>query len=78
MTRDTEVLSALELATDLGTELTGSYKEVWQSLGFSAPFCHFRALQLARCGRKWEDLYETQFTVLCPDLPEFASDWTGR
>lgn len=78
MTRDTEVLSALEVMTDLGRTLSGSYKEVWEALGFPAEFCHFRALQLARVGRRWEERYQTQFTVLCPDLRDFASDWTGR
>ena len=78
MTSDKEVFTALCEATDLGKTLEGGYKEVWEELAFSSPWCHFRAAQLGRVGRKWETYYNNKFSVLCPGLKAVASDWNGR
>ena len=75
---DNTVFGTLVLATERGETLEGGYRDVWEQLDLPAEFCHFRALQLARVGRRWEDLYLTQFSDLCPGLRDVASDWVGR
>lgn len=78
---DTAVLEVLHEAHAEGQVAEGNYKEVWtqvaEVLGASVPFSHWRATQLARVGRTFELHTGLPFTTVCPDLPEFASDWTS-
>jgi len=76
---DADVLAVLEAAHEAGEVLTGSYSDVWAQvaleLGVVAPFCQFRATQLARVGRELERLTRVSFHVLCPEL--VGSDWVS-
>ncbi len=74
---DNTLFAQLVLETERGNTLTGSYQEVLSVLNPEIKFNHFRALQLARVGRRWEDMYLTPFTDICPNLPASASDWNG-
>ncbi len=76
--RDSELLETF-LSSE--TEFPGSYSQVWNSLmevlGYDTQFSHFRALQLSRTGRRYEELTQLPFTTICPNLPETGSDWVS-
>ena len=74
---DGRVLELFLAAAEAGGQYEGSYAEVWGRLALElnveAPFAHFRALQISRVGRKFENLVGYSFHYLCPDLA--GSDW---
>ena len=84
---DDLLLSAIMNHHDDGDLILGGYDDVWSrlletlaSMGytFSAPFCHFRALQIARVGRVYQTkIGSDSFGDLCPDLADHASDWSN-
>ena len=78
---DNAVYGLLLVAYESGNVITGSYSNVWgwveSELQVVAPFCHFRATQLARVGRRFEDAYGISFETLCPDLRAAATAWVS-
>lgn len=78
---DNAVYGLLLVAYEAGEAITGSYSTVWgwveSELQVVAPFCHFRATQLARVGRRFEDTYGVSFETLCPDLRAAATAWVS-
>ena len=78
---DNAVYGLLLVAYEAGNVITGSYSTVWgwveSELQVVAPFCHFRATQLARVGRRFEDTYSVSFEALCPDLRAAATAWVS-
>ena len=78
---DNAVYGLLLVAHESGNVITGSYSNVWgwveSELQVVAPFCHFRAVQLGRVGRRFEDTYGISFETLCPDLRAAATAWVS-
>jgi hypothetical protein len=84
---DAHVLEAVMYHADAADILDGGYKQVWYTLqatmsdlGYDhlAPYCHTRALQIARVGRQYQAIIGSDdFNLLCPDLPAHASSWSN-
>lgn len=78
---DAALLETFLLAEAEGYVFEGGYADVWaevvDAVGVPAPFAHFRALQLARVGRRFETLTGVSFAALCPGLPVVAADWVS-
>ena len=74
---DNSLLALLILETERGNQLAGGYRDVLSAVIPELSWCGFRGLQLARVGRRWEQLYSVSFSQLCPDLRSVGSDWVG-
>jgi hypothetical protein len=76
---DAAVLAFFRATAARDEQLLGSYSDVWAQvaleLGVVAPFCHFRATQIARVGRAFERAEGYSFRYLCPELD--GSDWVS-
>ncbi len=76
---DAAVLTFFLATAERGEQLLGSYSDVWAQValetGVVAPFCHFRANQIARVGRSFERAVGYSFRYLCPELD--GSDWVS-
>lgn len=77
MINDKQMLAHFILAWESGHLLNGNYKSILNEILPEIEFNHFRAIQIGRAGKLWEDLYQIPFSNLCPDLMQFASNWEG-
>ena len=78
---DNSLLGLLLSAYEAGAVVRGAYSEVWgwveSELAVLAPFCHFRAAQIGRVGRKFESVTGVTFEAVCPDLRAVATAWSS-
>ena len=79
---DNLVLNTIMAYHEAGVQILGNYRQVWEQLcndmGVESTYCHFRGLQIARCGRRYQELVRSNcFDLLCPDLVESASSWSN-